>query len=362
MKIWQISADYLPNTGGVASHVFELSNSLSKLGHSVTVFTTVQNNSNEEPCHNFKVKRIKLFRLQPFYDFFLGNILNKQFKNNIPDVVHVHGIRPLVATRLLESPIVFTNHTSGFLQRIRKGKRDIKKIRKRMDHLTHVLAPSNELIDATRSVGYVKGATFIPNGVDTDKFNAIGPNLRNQLDIGDKEFVILIARRLVPKNGVMDFAESLKFIDNLNFKVLIAGDGPERSIITRCLKNSRMLERTIFLGNISNDEMPAVYRTANLSVLPSHMEATSITGLESISSGLALVGTKVGGIPEIIKDGVNGFIVDKGSPKQLAAAIGKCIQCDDKFKNFSRASLELSKKFSWSVIAQRTVEVYNGLQ
>jgi glycosyltransferase involved in cell wall biosynthesis len=193
------------------------------------------------------------------------------------------------------------------------------------------------------------------------RFTPDGPNLRSNFNIEANEFVVLVARRLVPKNGVLDFAQSTSFLKNRNFKILIAGDGSERDSIVGELKRSGMFDRTIFLGNVSNTEMPNIYRSANLSILPSHMEATSITGLESISCGLPLVGTRVGGIPEIIKNGKNGFLIEKRSPEQLASAIDRCFENKDLLAGFSNYSLELSKNFVWDVIARQTSAVYSKL-
>ena len=68
-----------------------------------------------------------------------------------------------------------------------------------MSHISHVLAPSLELIEATRKTGFEEETTYIPNGVDTKRFAPDGPNLRANLNIGTNEFVVLVARRLVPK-------------------------------------------------------------------------------------------------------------------------------------------------------------------
>lgn len=361
MNIWQISADFPPNTGGVASHVYELSNALGSIGHKCTVLTTVSRSLTCGKSNNVTVKRFKTPRFQPLYDIFLASSLKKYLAFNYPDIVHVHGMRPLVASKYLNVPVVFTNHTSGFLKRIPKGAREMKKVRKRLSHVSHVLAPSIELIEATNKVGYEGDTTYIPNGVDPRRFTPDGPDLRDDLNIGANEFVVLVARRLVPKNGVLDFAQSTSFLKNRDFKILIAGDGSERDSIVVELKRSGMFDRTIFLGNVSNTEMPSIYRSANLSILPSHMEATSITGLESISCGLPLVGTRVGGIPEIIKDGKNGYLIDKGSPEQLASAIDHCFENKELLAGFSNYSLELSKNFGWDVIARQTSAVYSKL-
>ena len=361
MKIWQVAADFPPNTGGVAAHVYELSRSLSDLGENVTVQTTVACGGGDQVVEKFSINRIRVPRFQPFYSLFLKYFLSKHEAIEKPDILHIHGIKPLVPCRGLKAPVVFTNHTSGFLKRIASGKRASRRIGARLEHVSHLLAPSEELLDASTKAGYTGASTYIPNGVDVKRFQPSGKNLRSELNLAEEELVILVARRLVPKNGVLDFAKSLKFVGSIKFKVIIAGDGPEIEAIRKELSSSGLLDRVIFMGNVSNAEMPDVYRTANFSVLPSHMEATSITGLESLATGLALVGTRVGGIPELISSEVNGYLVEKESPAEMGQAIQRCLSNPDRLKYFGANSLKRSKDFSWPKIAEKTLSAYRNL-
>ncbi len=107
--------------------------------------------------------------------------------------------------------------------------------------------------------------------------------------------------------------------------------------------------------------MPKFYALSTVAALPSLMEATSISGLEAMASGLPLVGTKVGGIPEIIEDGESGMLVDARSPEQLAAAFLRLLGDADLRKHLgSGARGRVEEVFAWPEISRRTVSVYDS--
>src|SRR5271168_3512126 len=87
------------------------------------------------------------------------------------NLVHVHGTRPLSATRGLRVPTVFTNHSSGFLARLRASPRRQKRTAALMQHVASLIAPSDELVEAAQTLGYRGPATMIPNGVDPARFS-----------------------------------------------------------------------------------------------------------------------------------------------------------------------------------------------
>jgi glycosyltransferase involved in cell wall biosynthesis len=113
------------------------------------------------------------------------------------------------------------------------------------------------------------------------------------------------------------------------------------------------------LGAVANIDMPEIYRAADFCLLPSLMEATSIAGLEAMATGRALVGTRVGGIPALIDDGVTGLLVPPRDPPAIAAAVNalahnreRCVQMG----HAARARVEA--QFAWPRIAERTVRAY----
>ncbi|MCA9024781.1 MAG: glycosyltransferase family 4 protein [Planctomycetaceae bacterium] len=361
MRIGLISVDFYPNVGGVAAHVVELGKALVKQGHEVHVISLpiADERSRESELHGMQVHRTPFPRHKPVYSW-LTNWWLRQFLELQPlDVIHVHGLRPVEATRGLSVPVVFTNHTSGFLKRIQRGPAEHRRLADRLKHVSHVLAPSDELVEATKTVGYYGPVTFISNGVDTGRFHPGVPVHREQWQATDDHVVVLLARRLVEKNGVTVFAEAITQLRDLPIRVIFAGDGDDREKVESIVTAGQMHRECRFLGNVRNSDMPDIYRSADLSVLPSFMEATSITGLESMATGLPLVGTRVGGIPALIDDEVTGLLVEPGQPTEIANAIRKLVLSPNLRESMGlRARQRAGEFFSWERIAQETVEVY----
>ncbi len=355
MNIALISVDFAPNVGGVAAHVVELGKALAKIGHRVHVITLpiADKCAPLEEWQGMTVHRPSIPKNKPFYTLMMHRWLKKFLKTTPIDVLHVHGMRPLEATKGLSVPVLFTNHTSGYLRRIEKGPKVYAKLAKRLNHICHVLAPSQELCDATRVVGYTKSIDFIANGVDVDRFTP------NQDKTSRDEVTVLLARRLVDKNGVTVFAEAVAALADLPVKLVFAGNGPERDKVEAILKKNGLYTKALFLGDVPNGEMPEIYRNADISVLPSFMEATSITGLESMASGLPLVGTRVGGIPTIIDEGVSGLLVPPGDPKAQGVALRELVIDAEKRHAMGEQARERAVKlFSWEGIASQTADIY----
>jgi glycosyltransferase involved in cell wall biosynthesis len=275
------------------------------------------------------------------------------------EVLHVHGIRPLTASRRLPVPVVFTNHSSGFLKRVAKGARQQRRMNDRMAHLCHVLAPSRELAEKTREVGFAGPVDYIPNGVDIAKFQSGPSDSQAEWQVPANTPVMLLARRLVEKNGVTVFANSLTHLTDLPWVAVFAGDGSERANVEQILARGGIADRCRLLGNVPNSKMLPIYRAADISVLPSFMEATSITGLESMATGLPLVGTNVGGIPELIQAGETGLLVPPGNPIALANALRSLlVDRELRFRMGQAGRQRAVNYFSWDSIAAQTVEIY----
>ena len=200
---------------------------------------------------------------------------------------------------------------------------------------------------------------MIPNGVDVKKFSPGSREMRGKIGVGDDEVMIIVARRMAPKNGVSVFARSVRALAGLPVRIVFAGDGEERPTIEKLIDESGLADRVTLLGNIPNDQMPSFLRAADMSVLPSLMEATSIAGLEAMACGLPLVGTNVGGIPEIIENEVTGLLVPKGDAAALGNAVKRLTLDALTRRAMGVAARErVEAEFSWPVIAGRTAEIY----
>jgi len=361
MKLCLITSEFPPVIGGIASHVYELARALSAKGVSVTVVHPVAPSTKmiNGDAQGFKVFRPEIIRSKPFYDYALHRYLRTLQSEHRFDLIHVHGVRPLAATKGLGIPVVFTNHSSGFLARHHAGFIRKWQTKRLLKHVDALIGPSDELVESAKFFGYNGPAHMIANGVDAERFTPGEGMKRGALGIHNDDVVILLARRLVFKNGVIGFAEAVAQMKAENFRIVIAGDGPDRRAMVNILEKRDRLRHCIFLGRIPNSDMPDIFRSSDISVLPSLAEATSIAGLEAMASGLPLVGTNVGGIPTIINDGVTGLIVPPRDSAILAEALDSLCVNDTWRKAMGQsARARVETEFAWPKIAQATHTVY----
>jgi glycosyltransferase involved in cell wall biosynthesis len=363
LRVLLVTSEYPPDVGGIASHVEELARGLAGTVEHVAV-VHAQHFGSKRPRETrlpVAVYRPRLWKGEPFYQILLHRFLAQLLAAQTFDLVHVHGLRPLGATRGLGVPVVFTNHSSGFLARLHASAARQRRTTRLLAHVAQLIAPSDELVEAARRLGYAGPAIMIANGVDPDRFRPGVSALRAAWGCDSTDIVILLARRLVEKNGVVWFARALGAVQAPNIRVVVAGDGPERETMRAILGENGMLSRVVFLGSVENANMPDLYRAADLSVLPSLAEATSIAGLEAMASGLPLVGTRVGGIPAIIADDVTGLLVPPRDPAALATALDRLIADAGLRGSMGRAArTRVEQEFSWSSIAARTVDTYRA--
>lgn len=124
-------------------------------------------------------------------------------------------------------------------------------------------------------------------------------------------------------------------------------------------KKLKIDDRVEFLDNLSLKLLVEYYNKSSFLVLPSFSETTGLVILEAFACGKPAIGTSVGDIPNIIKDGYNGFLVEPANVEQLKEKLEFLLQnpelCQEMGKN-ARKTVE--KKYSWGTIAKQTVEVY----
>jgi glycosyltransferase involved in cell wall biosynthesis len=362
MNIFFISMDYPPRPGGISAHVFELAKALNQEGASVTVLTRrKKGDSPGRGEQEVRVVRIPLKYVSLFYGLQIRQCAKRMLPEIRPDIIHIHGIGPLKWYDIRRPPLVYTNHTSGYLMRIEKGGwYRLALLQRLFRKIDAFIAPSRELLHTPFQITADKH--YIPNGVDASKylFNAQRrEQIRDELAIGADQIAIIATRRLVEKNGMIYLAQASRQLDDPRYRFIIIGDGPEHGKVA-CEFSKNCGNRAIFLGNKRHEDIIDYYSAADISVLPSLMEATSISGLEAMASALPLVGTRVGGIPDLIEDGFNGYLCAPKDPSDLAHAIKRLLGED--YRQMGQNSRKrVLEHFTWQVIAQKTMKVYSSL-
>jgi glycosyltransferase involved in cell wall biosynthesis len=363
LNIAMLSEDYPPVLGGISNHVYELSKAVSALGHHVTVLTRYDPSRDIEK-YGSTLKDLYQFKLRlmaPTYGLQVNRFIRRCLPVIQPDLIHVHGMGPLEWCGVKSLPLVYTNHTSGYLRRIKKGGfRRMYTLRRIFRKPRLFLAPSKELLQIPFPVDAEK--EFIPNGVDSAKYKRVQGDrarIREQLGFQDEDIVGILTRRLVKKNGVIYLARAAGHIKNQHIRFLLIGDGDQRDSVEKVFQQ-HFPHRFLMLGAMPPERIVPYYSAADFSVLPSLMEATSISGLEAMAASLPIVGTHVGGIPEFLIDGETGFLCKPADPEDLATKID-LLATKVLSELGAKARNTVEQRFAWQRIAAQTVEAYKKI-
>jgi glycosyltransferase involved in cell wall biosynthesis len=390
MKIALVSTDFLPNIGGVPQHEVEIAKALLESGDEVEVITIDLSSSwkdlrkqpFQERTEGFSVWRIP-FVINRSIRFVTGQIssriserlfgreLLKRLNYLQPDVVHWHVLE-LRGHPLAEwsgSAKVWTNHTSHFVSGVTSTRRI--HYQKEAALADEIIAPSEELCELTAGLGVSQERIhFIPNGVDSSRFqpNADSAWWRKKLAVLADEKVVLCPRRLAKKNGVSYFVRAAVLLlrEGLaDTKFVISGDfeGPrvesEEALVAKLIADSGFETHFCSLGRVENKDMPGLYACSDLVVMPSLIEATSLSAMEAMAAGKPLVSTNVGGLPFLIRDGENGILVPPCQANALADAMRRLLDSPAKRTEFGKnGRTRVEMELDWKIIARRTKEIY----
>ena len=372
MRVVMLSNSFPPEIGGIQEHVSNLAQTLARQGHQLKI-VTVRRNKSERVRDTFagldvtRVPQLNLPRtLTTQYLAITTALLIAMRLRGQADVVHYHTFWPDAFTAFVVNkfvPTIYTAHESRFLL-MAEQPRSRRWLKLALRPFQGILAPSTELREVTRQLGVSsEKSAFIANAVDASKFRPglNGETVRARYGVPMDHCLILCPRRLVPKNGLEFLIESLPSIRRSSraVSVLIAGDGPERERLEARVRELGLQDSVIFAGSQDNSELPEFYAAADIVAIPSLKEATSIAGLEAMASACAVVATNVGGLPEIIEDGVSGLLVSPRNSEALAQAITRLIETPGLRTQLGLAArARVEQKFTWEQVASETTSAY----
>ncbi len=228
-----------------------------------------------------------------------------------------------------------------------------------------IQAISTYLADFGKSMGFSGTPVVVPNAVDVVNFVKDFDitelvKMKSKLGIKDDQKVIITTSRLVKKNGVGDIIESLKYLPE-NFIFLVLGNGPLEKSLKLKAKSLQLQARIVFLGYVPHSEMPKYLKVSDVFVRPSLSEGLGNSFLEAMATGLPVVATSVGGIPDFLKDGETGYFCEVENPKSIAEQILK-FENNPEQKNriVEKAKKMVMEKYEWGMIAEDMKKILCG--
>ncbi len=215
-----------------------------------------------------------------------------------------------------------------------------------------------------RYYGIDKGKVrLVPNGVDIEKFQPIAGNVavKRQFGLGAEPCVLFVGS-LIPRKGLPFLVEAAKKVvkQQADTKFLIVGDGPLRNHLTNSLRTAGLLGNFVFLGNLKEEMLPAVYNCADVFVLPSIQEGQGIVLLEAQACGKPVVAFDIGGVNEAVRSGETGLLVERGNTDEFAETLLKLLGSEPLRKKMGIAGHSfVSENYTWDLCAQRMLQVYH---
>lgn len=192
---------------------------------------------------------------------------------------------------------------------------------------------------------------LIYNGIYTEKFSFPGRNPKPPYTI------INVANFSVWKNqGYLAKAFKLLCENSENYRLVFAGDGEEKASVQNLCKELNIDGKTEFLGLV--DDVAEYLKKADIFVICSIYEGMPIAVLEAYAGGLPVVGTRVGGLPDIIKDGQNGYTVPLDDEKQLAEVVRNICENNELYSRISQFNTETAGNYNIRNIAEEYMHLY----
>lgn len=237
-------------------------------------------------------------------------------------------ILPLVTARLLRKQAVLT--LTGFPSEVHKQTRDpfltvIGLMMKFNLALSSSIIVFSERIISEQNLGSYRNKIFIASQFTPD-FN----RLYVKKPLSERDMVVGFIGRLSLEKGILNFLAALPKIltkEGDGISVLIGGDGPLRSKVEKYLRQTNLSSKVNFVGWISESELPQYLNDLRLLVIPSYTEALPNIMLEAMACGTPILTTAVGAIPDVIKDGETGFIMENNLPDTIAKNVTSVLHC-----------------------------------
>ncbi|WP_318508585.1 N-acetyl-alpha-D-glucosaminyl L-malate synthase BshA [Bacillus sp. T3] len=372
-KKLKIGITCYPTIGGSGVVATELGKMLAERGHEIHFISSSLPFRLKKMYHNIyyhqvEVNQYSVFQYPP-YDIALASKIAEVANREELDLLHVHYAIPhavcailakqmsgrnlKIVTTLHGTDITVLGNDPSLADAVRFG---IEK----SDYVTAVshslIAQTNEVVRPNKEIHAVYN--FIDDRV-YQKTDA--SHLREELEIAEDEKVVIHVSNFRAVKRVTDVVKAFaKMAKQLPAKLLLVGDGPEMSVVSNLVCKLGIREHVRYLGKQENLE--ELYSISDLMLLLSEKESFGLVALEGMACGVPCIGTNVGGVPEVISDGVNGFICELGDIDEIAKKGVQLLKDKELHQQFSENGImTATTKFGAEQIVSQYEDIYYTL-
>lgn len=386
------------NKGGSEKYYFELGELLKQHGHEVAYFSMKDEKNIKTENKEYFVPKFdlnnssKLKALDVIYNKENEKIMEKALDEFKPDVVHLNNFQRQLSASIIKPikkrniPIVFTAHDvqaicpaitmmdndknpcelcmkGKYINCIKKSCNKGSKLKSALGAIEGYYYRNHKIytdkIDYIITPSEFYRTKFIEDGINPNKIQAIHNSIEmNDYNVETKDDgYALYFGRLSKEKGILNLINAFAKCNKGN--LYIAGEGPEKENIEKIIKENKLEDRVKLLGFLDKEQMTDVTRKCKFVVVPSiWYENCPYSVLETLAIGKPIIGSNMGGIPELVIDNENGFIYN--TVDELTEKMNVLFENEDLVKQFSKKSKELAKQnYDREVYYNKLKQIYD---
>jgi len=386
MKVLMFSPNYYPYIGGAEVFAQEIAERLVRDGHEVDVITGLLDENLEkfEIINGVNIYRVRIYKGK-YYVRYLSS-LSYVFSSLLKalrlrkarryDIIHAHaevgGIAGVIFKKLVRRPLLVTVQGGAPSDMVLRNK-----IIRRVvgwcfvnSNAVHVI--SRYLKERAKLLG-AKKIILIPDGVDDTKFHPMSKEdlKRKHGFYTDRRIILTVCpghfRGKNPSSYDTGYPSLIKAFGELtkeipDLQLVFIGEGHKRNEFKDIAAALHVEDRVTFLGFIPHDMLPDYFGMAEVFIRPSVGEGLGIAFIEAMACGVPVIGTNIGGIPDIIKHGENGLMVSPYNVEDIMNALRKILEDEIFRKKLIKEGLRtVYEKFRWSVVYREVRKIYTEL-
>jgi N-acetyl-alpha-D-glucosaminyl L-malate synthase BshA len=362
-----------PTYGGSGVVASELGIELAKRGHEVHFISyeipfKINKYYKNIYFHEVEVIEYPLFKYPP-YSLSLSVKMAEVFESAGLDIMHVHYAIPHAASAYLTQRILGKDSNFKFITTLHGTDITIvgnhssffKLTEFCMENSNGITCVSNYLKQLTLDTFQInKEINVIYNFVDTSKYK------RNKFDkeklnlIKNDEFGVIHISNFRPVKKIRNIIEIFcRIRKEINSKLILVGDGPELAYAKEITHKLNLCDKIFFLGR--KDNVVPLLNSSNLYLLPSKSESFGVSALEALSCSVPVVGTNVGGLKEVVKHGICGYLYDPDDIESLTDASINILSNPDLMEKMSYEARKTALKFDTKIIVPQYIEYYKKI-
>jgi glycosyltransferase involved in cell wall biosynthesis len=310
-----------------------------------------------------------LFKLRPYFPISIPKMLS--FEDF--DILHLHEDYQLnsfycsfLSRNKTNIPTILTEHYDGYTIE-HTGWRFLRSLTNSFIGKTVVRGCNRFIAQTTKSRKYLinqgaepKFIDIIYHSVDTSLFAPRKSNALNKY-ISDEEIKLLFVGRLEKSKGVYCLIYAMKYLlqSKLNAKLFLIGRGSEERNLKTLVSSFNLTESVIFLGNIPYENLAKFYNACDVLLLPSLIDPSPSVILEAMACGKPVIGSKVGGIDEVLVDGETGYLFTPNNYRELYFLLRNFVESPDTIQQFGNNSRRRIKEvYALDKISEKHIKIY----